>query len=169
MLVSLTQYCGTVGIFNNQLFLCTLKCNNFSLISHSQDHCFLDRDFDHNNIRSTFVLIFLMLLTLKRKTYESSIYFSVLSFLTIPVNVSIATWVYSILMSLSGDVQRNSDPKNKSDVNFSICHWNLNSIAAHNYVKNYLLQAYIEVFKFDIICIFETYIDISIISDDGNL
>ena len=104
--VSLTQYRGTVVIFNNRLFVCALKYNNFSLISSnkSQDQCFLDCDFYHNDIRFTFFLIFLMLLTLKRKTYKSTIYFSVLSFLTIAFNVSIATWVYSILIALNGGV-----------------------------------------------------------------
>ena len=92
-----------------------------------------------------------------------------LSFLTTAVNVSIATWVYSILISLSGNVQLNPGPKNKSDVNFPICHWNLNGIAAHNYVKVFLLKTYIAVFKFDIICISETYLDSSITFDDSNL
>ena len=110
-----------------------------------------------------------MLLTLKRKTLKITIYFSVLSFLTVAINVSIATWVYNILTSLSGDVQFNPGPKNKSDVNFSMCHWNLNSVAAHNYDKVFLLKAYIAVYKFDIIFTSETYLDTSIISDDGNL
>ena len=83
--------------------------------------------------------------------------------------MSIATWVYNILTSLSGDVQFNPGPKNKSDVNFSMCHWNLNSVAAHNYDKVFLLKAYIAVYKFDIIFTSETYLDTSIISDDGNL
>ena len=83
--------------------------------------------------------------------------------------MSIPKWVYSILISLSGDVQLNPGPKNKSDVNFSICYWNLNSISAHNYAKVFLLKAYIAVYKFDITCISETYLDTSITSDDGNL
>ena len=110
-----------------------------------------------------------MLLTLNRKTYRSTTYFSVLPFLTIVVNVTIATSVYSILISLSGDVQLNPSPKNKFDVNFSICHWNLNSTAAHNYAKVFHLKAYIAVYKFDIICISETYLDTSITSDNGHL
>ena len=110
-----------------------------------------------------------MLLTLKRKTFKSTIYFSVLSFLTGAVNVSIAIWVYNILISPSGDVQLNLGSKNKSDVNFSICHWNLNNIAAHNYAKVFLLKAYIAVYKFDITCISETYLDTSATSADGNL
>ena len=133
MPVTLSQYREAVEIFNNRLFVRALKYNNFSLISHSQDNCFLDCDFHHNDIRFTFFLIFLMLLTLKRKTCKSTIYFSVLSFLTIAVNVSIATWVSSILTSLSGDFQLNPGPKNKSDVTFSIFHWNLNSIAAKKF------------------------------------
>ena len=96
-------------------------------------------------------------------------YFCVLSFLTVPINVSIATWVYNIFISLSGDIQLNPRPKNKSDINFSICLWNLNSIAAHNYAKVFLLKAYIAVYNFDIVCIFETYLDSAITSDDGNL
>ena len=157
------------GDLEQPTFFRALKYNNFSLLSHSQVHCFLDCDFHHNDIRFTFFLIFLMLLTLNRKTYKSTIYFSVSSFLTIAVNVSIATWVYSILISLSGDVQLNPGTKNKFDVNFSICHQNLNSIAAHNYAKVFLLKAYIAVYKFDIICISETYLDSSITSDDDNL
>ena len=110
-----------------------------------------------------------MLLTINHKTCKSTICFSVLSFLTIAANVSIAIWVYSILISLSGDIQLNPCPKNKVDVNFSICHWNLNSISAHNYAKVLLLKAYIVVYKFNIICISETYLDTTITSDDGNL
>ena len=60
-------------------------------------------------------------------------------------------------------------PKKKSDVNFSICHWNLNSIAAHNYAKVFLLKAYIVFYKFYIICFSKTYLNISITPEDGNL
>ena len=105
-----------------------------------------------------------MLLTLKRIAFKSTKYFRVLSFLTVSVNVSIATWVHNILISLSGYVQLKPGSKN-----FSICHWNLSSIAAHNYSKASLLKAYVVVYKFDMVCISETYLDSSsITSDDGN-
>ena len=169
MPVSLTQYGRTLGIFNNRLFFRVLKYNNFSLISHSQDHCFLDCNFHHKDIRFTFFLIVLILLTLNCKTYKNTIYISILSFLTIAVSVSVATLVYSFLISLSGNLQLNPSPQNKFDVNFSICDWNLNSIAPHNYPKFLLLKAYIAVYKFHIICISETYLDTSITSDDDNL
>ena len=40
---------------------------------------------------------------------------------------------------------------------FSCCHWNANSILAHNKIS--LLTAYNIVQKFDVICISETYLD----------
>ena len=51
-----------------------------------------------------------------------------------------------------------------------ICHWNLNSILAHDYSKLFLLKAYILVHKFDIICLPETYhLDSTVPLDDDNL
>ena len=166
MPVSLTQYRGTVGTFNSHFFPC-IEVLFFN--KSFQRSLFFRLQFHHNKIRFTFFLIFLMLLTLNRKTCKNSIYFSVLSFLILAVNVSIATWVYSILISLRGDVQLNPGPKNKFNVNFSVCHWNFNSIAALNYANVFFLKAYIAVYKFDIICISRTYLDTSITSDDDNL
>ena len=44
-------------------------------------------------------------------------------------------WLYNIFMKLCGDVEENPGPKPSSNQIFSICHWNLNSISAHNYIK----------------------------------
>ena len=75
---------------------------------------------------------------------------------------------FSLLTILSGDVESNPGPsRNQSSLN--ICHWNLNSISAHNFRKVSLLSAYITVNKPDIICLSETYLDSSILSDDENL
>ena len=41
---------------------------------------------------------------------------------------------------------------------FSFCHLDLNSIAAHNFIKMSLLQAYNTMNRFDIICLSETYL-----------
>ena len=53
------------------------------------------------------------------------------------------TWVCSILTTLSGDIEKNQGLKPSSCDKFSICHWNLNSISAHNFVKISLLRAYV--------------------------
>ena len=60
-------------------------------------------------------------------------------------------------------------PKDNSCDCLSICHWNLNSICGHNFIKLSLLRAYISISKIDIICLSETYLDSSIPTDDDNL
>ena len=77
--------------------------------------------------------------------------------------------MYFIHIKLSGNIEKNSGPQSKLHDSFSICNWNLNSISAHNFIKLSLLRAYILINKFDIICLFETYLDSSISSNDGNL
>ena len=44
------------------------------------------------------------------------------------------------------------------NLTLSKCHWNLNSICAHNFAKLSLLRAYVSIHKFDIICLSETYL-----------
>ena len=59
---------------------------------------------------------------------------------------------------LSRDIETNPGPTPSSGQCFSICHWNLNSIIAHNFAKLSLLTAYNLVHSFDIICLSETYL-----------
>ena len=70
---------------------------------------------------------------------------------------------------MSGDIEMNPGPKPSSCNKFSICHWNLNSISAHNFIKLSPLHAYISVHNFDILCLSETYLDSTISSNDRNL
>ena len=42
-------------------------------------------------------------------------------------------WLYEIVLKLSFDIEENLGPKPSFNESFSICHWNLNSISAHNY------------------------------------
>ena len=72
-------------------------------------------------------------------------------------------------MKLSGDVEENPGLKPSSSQSFSICHWNSNSISAHNYMKLSLLRAYLSTHKFDVICISETYLNSDISTVDENL
>ena len=52
---------------------------------------------------------------------------------------------------------------------FTICYCNLNSISAHNFVKVQFVKAYLAAPKFDIVCLFETYLNSSFPFDDDNL
>ena len=67
---------------------------------------------------------------------------------------------------LSGDWK---GPKPSSCDEVSICHWNLNRISGHNFIKIYLLRAYISTHTFDMLCLLETYLDSSTSSDGDNL
>ena len=78
-------------------------------------------------------------------------------------------WVCSILITLSDDIEKNPGTKPSSYDKFSIFHWNLNSISAHDFIKIFLLRAFVSTHNFDILCLLETYLDSSISSNDSNL
>ena len=85
-----------------------------------------------------------------------------------PLCVFFRFTVLLLTLFVCGDIHLNPGPKrNRSRYNSSICHWNLNSITAHNYEKINLLEAYNTDNKFDMICISESYLDSSI-SVEGN-
>ena len=66
----------------------------------------------------------------------------------------------SLLLILSNDVELNPGPKKDSPKrNFSIAHWNLNSIAVQNFVKLSQLEAYNTMHSYDLICLSETWLD----------
>ena len=65
---------------------------------------------------------------------------------------------FLILLLLShGDIEVNPGPKRKIS-KFSCCHWNGNSALAHDKL---LIKSYNTVQKYDIICISETFLDLS--------
>ena len=72
-------------------------------------------------------------------------------------------FVFVFLMLFAcGDIELNPGPKKGSSCyNFSVCHWNLNSITAHNFAKTDLLQAYNTIHQYDMICLSEFYLDAS--------
>ena len=70
-----------------------------------------------------------------------------------------------ILLQSHGDIELNPGPRKLKENTLSICHWNLNSIAAHNFAKLTQLKAYISTYKHDFICLSETYLDSSILDN----
>ena len=63
------------------------------------------------------------------------------------------------MISLSDGVEVNLGPKTKVTNTFSVCHWNLISLSAHNYSKLSPIKAYLTFHKFDIVCLSETYLN----------
>ena len=121
---------------------------------------------------SIFLLFYIFLIAfLFSKGYVSKIsrklYISI--FLLFNILLGALVWLCNCLIILSGDVEVNPGPKNSVSECLSICHWNFNSILAHDYSKLFLLKAYISVDKFDIICLSETYLDSTVPLDVVNL
>ena len=69
-----------------------------------------------------------------------------------------------LLLQCHGDIELNQGPQELKAKSLLVCHWNLNSLSAHNFSKLTELKAYISVYKHDFICLSETYLD-SIIPD----
>ena len=71
------------------------------------------------------------------------------------------------LLLLSGDIEVNPGPKRSSNIKF--CHWNLNGLAAHDFIKVPLIEAFITTSNIDIVCLSETFLDSTIPGDDVNI
>ena len=72
----------------------------------------------------------------------------------------------SMLLIMCGDVESNPGPNN---ISLNLCHWNLNGLAAHNFVKLTHLNALSALHNFDIICVSETFLDSDFLEDDSRL
>ena len=70
---------------------------------------------------------------------------------------------------LCGDIKLNPGPKPNSCQSSSICHWNLNSIAAHSFSKISLSKTYNAIHSYDKICLSKTYPDHDILLGNNNL
>ena len=103
------------------------------------------------------------------KVNYTRVYFSryIISNFCSIVSLYVRYYIYIIL--LCGDVELNPGPKPNSNKCFSICHWNLNSIISHSFIKASLLSAYNAVHNFYIICISESYLNSQILSNDDKL
>ena len=86
-----------------------------------------------------------------KPSFKFSCKFRVLRF----VNYKIIAFLVFLLLS-HGDIGVNPGPVRKNP-KFSCCHWNVNSILAHD--KLSLIKSYNTVQKYDIICISETFFD----------
>ena len=75
--------------------------------------------------------------------------------------------LHLFLLLHSGDTEINPGRKKFSRLSFS--HWNLSGIAARNFVKVSLTEAFIKASNIDIICLSEAFLDSTISLDDERL
>ena len=71
------------------------------------------------------------------------------------------------LLILCGDVDQIPGPKDTKYL--SLCHWNLNSLAVHDFAKVSALKAFNATEKFDVISLSKSYLDSTSSSDDRSL
>ena len=72
-----------------------------------------------------------------------------------------------LLLLKSGDFESNPGPKKSSVIKF--WHWNLNGLDAHDFLKVFLIDAFITTHNFDIICLSETFLDAAVPQLDENI
>ena len=96
---------------------------------------------------------FLSLLRVKFRTIHTCL--NLILYISILLLYANHFWLYEIVLKFSGNIEENPRRKSGSNRSFSICHRNLNSISAHNYIKIPILRAYLSTHKFDVIYISE--------------
>ena len=138
MPVKLNQYRRTVVTLNSRNYY---HKSTLSLGRPCQNTFFLNCAFLFCNMSLLFPLLITVFLTLKSNSYRSTKHFHTLPFLVTIITIWSLPWSYSLLILLSADVELNPGPKRVSTRNISTCHWNLNSISTHNYIKMFLLKA----------------------------
>ena len=141
MPVNWGQYRGTVGTFNNRniapkIIRSLLTCRLFHKLNQSMIFLVI-------TLLCSITLILSLSSTLLNSFHAKikTIHWSFLiTFLILIVIMFIQfIWVHALLIRQSGDIEMN--PGLKPCHSFSICHWNLNSLTAYNYLKVSLLRA----------------------------
>ena len=103
--------------------------------------------------------VFHFQMVIEHNTYNRTKNSKVLTFSVSANKIRMTTRLYSVLLLLGDDIELSPGLKQISMNAFTICHWNLNSISAHNYAKIFLLNSCNAIHKFCIICLSETYLD----------
>ena len=85
----------------------------------------------------------------------------------VPFYLLFDTIFSKILLVNSGDTETNPGPRKSSPIKF--CHWNLNGLAAHDFIKLPLIEPFITTHNFDILCLSETFLDLTIDLNDENI
>ena len=73
-------------------------------------------------------------------------------FVGITLKVLSSSYIF-LLLQYHGDIDINPGPQKLKPKSLLVCHWNLNSLSAHNFSTLTQLKAYISMFKHDFICI----------------
>ena len=154
MLVNLSQYHGRVGLFNSRSFEQWIDRKSTILsLQTTVNNTYIAWSLISVNKILLFFSLFSALFFLKDNVSKTNRQFLVSTLFSSTILAIPFVFFFSLLVSLSGDIEVNSGPNSKPNEALSICYWNLNSISAHNFAKLHLLKAHVTVHKFDMICL----------------
>ena len=106
----------------------------------------------------------------KACVFFDDIFFIIRNYVSCIFSMFVVYLLYLIrLIRLSSGIELNPGPKPSAFKYLSICHWNLSNITSHDFLKVILLTPYNVMYKFDIICISESYLNSDTSSSDDNL
>ena len=168
MPVNVSLWRMEIGNFNNSIsnFLCNhvfYLSKSLMVIAYLLYAVFLKHIVNWTLVLAIFIAFF------RAKVNIINIYLGRIFYWNILSSFMLSFWYYKCLLRLSGDIELSPGPKPNSRKSFSICHWNLNSITSHNFIKVSLLTACNSIHKFDIICLSETYLNSETLSNNENL
>ena len=132
MPVNIIQYRGAVGIFNCSMFV---KESNIKKIALNLNDKFYNDSALVVCNNGLFGLLFLSVLLFLKHFASKSAKHHVSIFLFTLIHSWVGIWLYTRMISLSGDVVVNPGQRTKASDTFSVYHWNSNSISAHNFSK----------------------------------
>ena len=134
MTVNLIQYRGAVGTFNTRKIIFQRSHKTFSFLNYVNINSFQSYSL------STLILFVFLFLGLKYNSHKISMKYFVWFLFLMGFLLNTPLWLQILLVLLSDDIEINPGPKRTPKASLSICHWNLNSISAHNYAKLSLLR-----------------------------
>ena len=153
MPVNLSQYRGAVGTFNNHyLIRFRNSYQHFKYYLNDIEFAF-DIILFSCSILTTISIFFLSLilgifLCNTIKIFLFSRFRKIKGVFVCIFVFTFFVYLFPRKLLLSGDIETNPGLKYNLNNHFTICHWNLNSISAHNFAKVQLLRAYLAVRKF---------------------
>ena len=135
MPVSVDQWRGEVGNFNNRVTSNFLLCTYDICSAYRKLISVICSLFLANVIMFFQTIINLLLLKRYSKFHSFRVRNVLVSFLYLLIWYDFAVWSRPFLILLSCDTETNPGSNPISGQSCSICHWNLNSISAHNYLS----------------------------------
>ena len=165
ILVNVSQWRMEIGNFHNSISNSFCNCVFYMSKSWMVIAYLLYAALLKDIVNSTLVFAFFFFVVFRTKVNVIIIQFEHILYWNILSSFISNIWYCKCLLQLTGDIDLNPGLKPNYWKKLLGCHWNLNSITSHNFIKVSLLMAYNSIHKFDVICLSETYLNSETLSN----